>query len=563
MRVVQYARVSLEMQDTEDKASIAQQLAAMDELCQRNGWQIVGVFVDKENYKATQRPNRGKMVNPSGERADRPEFLKMLEVVKTGDADIVLCWRDDRLVRHPRVAVALEDALDIGDAQRTGSDKIEIRDATGAPIDRFTLSIKATIWREENKRRAERTKMGKVATLQQGRWPGSYNRYGYRTIRQAGKRGRAIVIEESESRWVRQMFEWVDAGITMGETQRRLIAAQAPQRGLHLHKQKHDWSPAIIHRILRADAYTGHATYRFRDGTQYTIEIPQIVPYELWKRVQRRIDRNKVLSSRNARGIYLLQGLLCCGDCGLAMAVHRRRYTQHTKPDGTKKNYPFKTFQYTYMCLSPMRYPNEPHPKPYNRNGVGLDWAVWRRLVDYGLKRPALIRGFIEEKRAALQAEADNAESEIERIRSRLRRIKQERLAYCRQNARGALSDEEFDQLMAETEERRDSLELELQHLETLRDETVQVEAWQDYMNELFAYLREDLDTIDCHRKTLYGLSEEEQVRILKRRREIVRALVDRVTVYADGRVEITGALDGSEAAQFELRCSAGSSAEC
>lgn len=61
--------------------------------------------------------------------------------------------------------MALEDALDEGDTQRNGRDKIEICDATGAKIDRFTLSIKATIWREENKRRAERTRMGKMPRL--------------------------------------------------------------------------------------------------------------------------------------------------------------------------------------------------------------------------------------------------------------------------------------------------------------------------------------------------------------------------------------------------------------
>jgi hypothetical protein len=31
----------------------------------------------------------------------------MLELVKAGDVDAGVCWRDDRLVRHPRVAVAL------------------------------------------------------------------------------------------------------------------------------------------------------------------------------------------------------------------------------------------------------------------------------------------------------------------------------------------------------------------------------------------------------------------------------------------------------------------------
>ena len=105
------------------------------------------------------------IVNPSGERADRPHFLAMLEHIKVDAIDFVLCWRDDRLVRHPRVAVALEDALDQGDLRRNGREQIKVIDATGAIIDRFTLSIKATIWREENKRRAERSKMGKFGTL--------------------------------------------------------------------------------------------------------------------------------------------------------------------------------------------------------------------------------------------------------------------------------------------------------------------------------------------------------------------------------------------------------------
>ena len=120
-RAALYARVSLpSIQDAEDKVSIQEQLADQRQLCERNGWKVVGEFVDNEKYKATQNPKKGKIVNPSGERADRPQLLAMLELVRTGEADVVLCWRDDRLVRHPRVAVALEDALDIGDARRSG-----------------------------------------------------------------------------------------------------------------------------------------------------------------------------------------------------------------------------------------------------------------------------------------------------------------------------------------------------------------------------------------------------------------------------------------------------------
>jgi len=248
-----YARVSApNIQDTKNSVSIDQQLATQRELCKRNSWQIVGEFVDREYYKATQSPKRGKVVNPSGERADRPEFLKMLEVVKTGNVDAVLCWRDDRLVRHPRVAVALEDALDIGDAQRNGKPKIEIRDATGAMIDRFTLSIKATIWREENKRRAERTRMGKIATLQQGYWPGSYKRFGYKTRKAV--RGRIIEIMEDEAEVAQTIHAMYDAGAKIVDIRLFLINNNLEQKGYQ--KRKHEWNPTIIYDILRPGYHT-------------------------------------------------------------------------------------------------------------------------------------------------------------------------------------------------------------------------------------------------------------------------------------------------------------------
>ena len=56
-QVALYARVSdPNIQDTENSASIDQQLATQRGLCKRNGWQIVGEFVDREYYKATQSP---------------------------------------------------------------------------------------------------------------------------------------------------------------------------------------------------------------------------------------------------------------------------------------------------------------------------------------------------------------------------------------------------------------------------------------------------------------------------------------------------------------------------
>ena len=99
--VVFYERVSLKVQTENDAVSIDQQHEDMMSLCSRNEWDVAGVYKDTENYRAIVPPNKGKIVNPSGDRADRPQFLSMLDQLKTGKIDAVICWRDDRLVRHP------------------------------------------------------------------------------------------------------------------------------------------------------------------------------------------------------------------------------------------------------------------------------------------------------------------------------------------------------------------------------------------------------------------------------------------------------------------------------
>ena len=71
MDVALYARVSREIQASGESVSIDQQKADMRALCERMGWNVVEMFVDCENYKATQSPKKGQVVNPSGERADR------------------------------------------------------------------------------------------------------------------------------------------------------------------------------------------------------------------------------------------------------------------------------------------------------------------------------------------------------------------------------------------------------------------------------------------------------------------------------------------------------------
>jgi DNA invertase Pin-like site-specific DNA recombinase len=550
MDVVLSARVSSEEQAKGEAASIDQQLADMRALCERNKWNVLETFVDCENYVATQAPKKGKMVNPSGERADRPGFLLMLERIKSGEPDGVVCWRDDRLVRHPRVAVALEDALDLGDARRNGRGKIAIYDATGGQIDRFTLSIKASIWREENKRRVERTHMGKKATLEQGRWPGTFQQLGYVTIREPGKRGRGIELEPEEAATVKRIFDLYEGGLTTREVQKRLIANGDSQK---TESATHEWSPAVIIGILKAECYTGRLVWNFGDGSEMEIEIPQIITPEQFDRVQEKIKENTNLATRNAKGVYLLQGLGKCGECGGAMQVNRLRHHWGRLADGTLKCYPVKGQVYRYICGVANFYNNEPHPKPYGFPGKDLDWTVWRAIVDRGITTPDLIKLQIVARQEELQKQGESVTGDIAHARRRLGEVDQERAFYQRQAGRGKITEQEFDARMEESEETARYWQAEIKRLTDLRDDAQKVQAGLSYVTDLLGALQERLPGIDQEPEELKALPPEQQRAILEERQEIVRALVKEVKVWADGRIKIVGALDGTEGARFEL----------
>jgi site-specific DNA recombinase len=543
-----YTRVSTEIQASENSVSLPQQQAETQALCQRSDWQVIGEFVDDKDYKATQSPKKGTVVNPSGERADRPQFLAMLEVIKSGAADAVVCWRDDRLVRHPRVASALEDALDLGDKARGNKPKIQIFDATGAEIDRFVLHIKAVIGREENKRRAERIRIGKVGTLQAGRWPGFLDMIGYTTFRDVGKRGRRIERLESEAHWVIKIHEWYSAGTPIQEIRRRLIAEGAPQSDYQANSRRHDWSHAVVYEVLKNEAYTGKLSWHFGNGTEYTISIPAVLPRELWERNQRRLDQNKKQATRNAGGVYLLQGILYCGECKHAMSV---RQSNTYFVDGERRDR--RTPHYAYRCNSKWLFSDEPHPKPFAFAGLRLDTEVWRYIADNGIKHPELIQEQIQNRQAELQQQGDNVDGDIAHARQRLADIDQERANYQRQNAREQITDQEFDARMDETKENQQYWKSELSRLCDLRDDADKIRAGLDYTTELLTGLQEELPKIDIPRKELRRLPKAEQEVILRKRQRIIRALCDKITISANGHVEIEGLLDGSEAAQFEL----------
>lgn len=391
--VVTYTRVSSEGQADDDKVSIPEQQYDIETLVTRNGWTVVGAFSDTEKYVKTKSPNKGKRVQPSGEYDDRPGFTAMLDLVKRGGVDAIVCWRDDRLMRHTRVYSTVEDALDEADKVRQNRSPVEVYDATGNKLDRFVLGIKAQIGKEENKRRAERIKLGKIGTLKRGLWPGPYHRFGYAT--EKADRGKRIMLgPQSEVQTVKDIFNWYDSGVNIAQIRKHLIAENREQRVQPNGGKMRRWGPHAILNILRSEDYTGKATWEFGDGTPtISIDIPQIISPEQFRRVQKRMKENRRVSKRKTKGVFLLQNIAVCGGCGAKLSAAAKSQYYYKYQNGKQiKRYEHQDNQgYRYFCATAAKYSDEPHTHPYTFIGEELDSQFWAYVANRVVTHPELI----------------------------------------------------------------------------------------------------------------------------------------------------------------------------
>jgi DNA invertase Pin-like site-specific DNA recombinase len=136
-RVALYARVSTKdsRQDTEN------QLIALREYCEKQGWAITGEYVDHE----------------TGGTSKRQHFQRMFADARARKFDLLLFWSLDRLSREGVAATLnhLERLTGYGVEWRSHTE--EYLDSSGLFKD-AVVAILATIARQERIRRSERAK---------------------------------------------------------------------------------------------------------------------------------------------------------------------------------------------------------------------------------------------------------------------------------------------------------------------------------------------------------------------------------------------------------------------
>lgn len=319
-RAAIYARYSSDRQSefsAEDQARLCRQLA------DREGWTIVGEFLDRAISGATR---------------DRPELMAMM--ARAADFDVVLCESLDRLSRDQEDIAAIHKRL-----RFAGVDIVTLADGA---VGEIHIGLKGTMAALFLKDLGEKTRRGQIGRVAAGRIPGGLS-YGYEKVVALDARGepeRGLRrICETEAAIVRRIFREYAAGIGPRDIAKQLNAdGVKPPRGdvwrantIIGHRQRRNgiinnelYAGRIVfnrQRFIR-DPETRKRVSRVNPPEEWLIqEVPalRIVDEATWEGVSRSSHRGPRMRAAR-RPKRLLSGLLRCGECAGPVTIIQANY---------------------------------------------------------------------------------------------------------------------------------------------------------------------------------------------------------------------------------------------
>ncbi len=507
IRAASYIRVSTERQAEDDKVSLGEQQKDIAAHCEAQDYTIVKEYRDIG----------------SGASKRRAGFQQLLRDVQDGEFDVIVCWKSDRLSRGLYPAAALSEALEGTDIRLES-----VKDT----IDRNTFDIMAVVGKIELGNIRERARMGARGKALRGQVAGTM-KFGYGI----GEDHKPVIVD-FEAQVVQRIFTDYVAG-----TGCRAIIRGLTNDGIFTRNGNH-WSSSRIIEVIANPAYIGSAIYGRKQyykkdngdrdvkhhknmpaSSWITVEYPRIIDDETWRLAQaerKNPTRGVRSQGRKHNAVYPLRRLVWCGNCGhkyTAEASYRVQY--RTKADGTKMKVPTNDLRRRYVCnFGAKSRCGCPKTLIYAN---AIEPVVWKAVTDF-LTDPAEIRAIVQERQRDL-AEG-GARTQMDSAQSKLNDVEVERGRVLLQHQHGHLDDAELELKMHSIKERIESHANELHRLSIDGDESKEILRGLDDFIASTQHITERIDTMD----------EGE-------RAELVKLLVDRVTVNADS-CQITMALE-------------------
>lgn len=240
----------------------------------------------------------------SGGTTNRPDFQRMMDAVRTGEIDIIVIYKLDRISRNKRDFWNLAHELkQYGVIISTATQFVEMQTSGG----RAATGVLMDFAEYEREIDSERINGQIRAARLAGRWASAATPYGYMKSQHA-----ELLVNEKEAERVRFLFE------------RYLVIKSARQVAIELQDRFGDkeegspWTTRHVYRILENIAYKGLVTYK---GREYKgIHMP-LVSEEVWTKAREIAMENTVSKGDDQRveTVAEFKGVLKCGHCHCAM----------------------------------------------------------------------------------------------------------------------------------------------------------------------------------------------------------------------------------------------------
>ena len=427
-RAIVYCRVSSEEQDDPGTVSLEGQERQCREYADANDLEVVQVISEVH----------------SGRNSNRPGLNRVRQMVKAGEASIIIVRDATRFMRN------MDEAQILGGVLRRYGVNVHYvnRPPTGNVLsDRILGTLEDIFAEQENVERTIKLNRAKRDHARGGRVL-TFDRppYGYVARSKRSDRGRIeeswLEIDEDQADVVKQIFEEYAAGSSMAAIANGLSEDGVPSYAdthAKMSKSTHGrgtWGRTTIRKILANETYAGRWHYNksvrideewvngelqperreMRPREEWIeVEVPAIIEGgDTWQRVQSRLADNHKLR-HEPRVPHPLQGRVLCANCG-------RRFQRLTRR-GRKGN---KVYVY-WRCNGRGGKKGSPTRTcdAHSVNGRVLEAAVRDWVAGLALKPDELQQRYDERLAAAqpLTAELDRVDKRIEKEQRALERF--------------------------------------------------------------------------------------------------------------------------------------------
>lgn len=310
--VVAYARFS---SDNQREESIDAQLRAIRSYCNQKDYVLLDTYVDEARSATTD---------------DRPSFQRMVRDAAAGNFSAVIVHKLDRFSRNRYDSAIYKKQL------RDHGVRVEsvLEHLDDSPESVILESLLEGMSEYYSKNLAREVRKGQNENALKCRHNGGVPLYGYSVDKDG-----YYVINEYEAAAVRAIFQLVKTGHSYQE-----IISIMTERGYRTRSGK-KFSYSTIHHMLHNEKYNGTYVYnrtmpqpkggkrtnasrpddeilRIPGGMPAIVDMPTFLEVQ---KIMKRRNNQSAVAAGHAKEVYLLQGLIKCGNCGSPMVGARRK----------------------------------------------------------------------------------------------------------------------------------------------------------------------------------------------------------------------------------------------